>query len=201
MTDEVQPLSRRYDQVIVGSGHMIDAPDRKEPRFPEEKAEAVRALIAARLAEWKVNSNDLAICGGASGADTLFGEECLERGASLRLLLAQEVEDFVRDSVQPAGGNWVERFHALKTDSDVAVLPAAASSESEKLSIYERTNLWIIETARQAAAQGGGVLRALLVWDEKETGDGPGGTSDFGKRMRDLGGEVVIINPTKLTTR
>jgi hypothetical protein len=42
-------------------------------------------------------------------------------------------------------------------------------------------------------------LFSVLVWDEEPTGDGPGGTSDFAERVRDLGGVVEVINPTKLS--
>ncbi len=41
-------------------------------------------------------------------------------------------------------------------------------------------------------------IHALLVWDEKPTGDGPGGTSDFQGRVKNLGGLIEIINATKL---
>ena len=42
-------------------------------------------------------------------------------------------------------------------------------------------------------------LYGLLVWDEKPVGDGPGGTSDFAARVKQLGGHLApIINATKL---
>jgi hypothetical protein len=37
-----------------------------------------------------------------------------------------------------------------------------------------------------------------LVWDEKASGDGPGGTSHFAEQVRHYGGLVEIINPTKI---
>ena len=67
----------------------------KPPRFPETKAESVGVKIAERLARWEIGADDLAICGGACGADMLFGEECQRRGARLRLLLAQPIEELV----------------------------------------------------------------------------------------------------------
>src|SRR3954468_24192706 len=122
-----------FQQVVVCSGHMIDASNRKEPRFPAAKAEAVRASIGSQLDEWKVNGRTLALCGGASGADTLFGEEALLRGASLRILLAQEKEAFIDESVAGAGEEWVQRFHRLIAKAQVYVLPPAQSPEEEKL--------------------------------------------------------------------
>ena len=64
-------------------------------------------------------------------------------------------------------------------------------------SIYARNNLWTINTARIEAADSA-KIHALLVWDQKATGDGPGGTSDFETKVRNLGGLIEIINPTKL---
>lgn len=185
-------------QVVICSGHMIDAPGRATPRFAEEKAELVRQQIAAQLARWEIGARDLAICGGACGSDTLFAEECQRRGARVRLLLAQPLDAFVRDSVEHAGEDWVRRFHALREKAEVEILPAEPDDAAGELSIYARTNLWIIDTA-QAEAPDPSKIYALLVWDERSTGDGPGGTSDFQEKVRHLGGQVEIINPTKLS--
>jgi hypothetical protein len=197
LSDLPHPAAR-FAKVAICSGHMIDAPDRKTPRFPKEKAEAVRAKIAQQLEQWEIGGNDLAVCGGACGADILFAEECLRRGARVRLLLAQEVDDFVRESVRHAGNDWVRRFHALRENAEVATQPARLGKEPNDFSIYARTNLWIINTSLVEAADPGKIY-ALLVWDEKPTGDGPGGTSDFQQKVSNLGGQVEIINPTKLS--
>ena len=50
----------RAPDVVAFAGHMIDAPDRKTPRFPAAKAVAVRAEIAQRLAQWDIGAGDLA---------------------------------------------------------------------------------------------------------------------------------------------
>ena len=110
-----------FSKVAIGSGHMIDAPDRETPRFPE-KAEwwgedrgATRALGDRRRRPrglwWSLWSRHL------------FAEECKRRGARLRLLLAQKVEEFVRDSVRHAGDDWVRRFHVLREQAEVEILP------------------------------------------------------------------------------
>lgn len=176
---------------------MIDAPERKTPRFPPEKAEAVRQKIAAQLARWEIGAGDLAICGGACGSDILFAEECQRRGARIRLLLAQPAEDFVRDSVRHAGEDWVRRFHALHAQAEVEVLPRSAGSLPNDESIYGQTNLWMIETARREVKDPKRIY-ALLVWDEKPTGNGPGGTSDFQQKICRLGAQLEIINPTTM---
>ncbi len=184
----------RFERVAVCGGHMIDAPGREHSRFPAAKAEAVRALIATQLDQWQVGKNDLALCGGASGADILCAEEALRRGASLRLLLAQTPDDFVRASVRPAGHEWVRRFYDLCEKAEVVILSAATNTQP---SIYERVNLWLVDNGKEAAGETGKLL-ALLIWDEQPGGDGPGGTSDLAQKIKQLGGEVAIINPTKL---
>lgn len=181
---------------------MIDQPGRPEPRFPREKEAAVRAAITRQLAAWEIGPGDLAVCSGARGADILFAEECLARGAQVRLLLAKEVDEFAEGSVRLADSDWVERFHALRQRCEVATLgktpgPGEGGSASQSIDVYARTNLWIIGTAREQAPRSE-AIHALLVWDEKPTGDGPGGTSDFAAQVRALGGTVVIINPARL---
>ena len=186
--------SSAYDKIVVCSGHMIDAPDRKEARFPETKVEGVRAKIAVQLANWEIGARDLAICGGACGADILFAEETLRRGAQLRLLLAEEVDAFVRNSVQHAGEPWVRRFHALcSLATKVEILPQDLMQVPSDISIYARTNLWIIQTAAAAATDPHRIY-ALLVWDKNSTGDGPGSE----RRFAETAVETIIINPLTL---
>ena len=194
---ELPHPTARFEKIAICSGHMIDAPDRAAPRFPEARAETVRAAIARVVDQWGIGAGDLAISGGACGADILFAEECQKRGATIRLLLAQDVAAFVRDSVAHAGNDWVRRFHALRGMAEVATQPERLGEAPDEVSIYARTNLWMLNTARVEAADSA-KIHALLVWDEKPTGDGPGGTSDFESRVRNLGGLVEVINPTKL---
>ena len=66
--------------VVLFSGHMIDAPDRKTPRFPPDKEPVAATAIADALAKIGAAKGDLAICGGACGGDLLFAEAALARG-------------------------------------------------------------------------------------------------------------------------
>ena len=66
-------------QVFLFSGHMIDAPDRKDPRFPSDKEPIAATAIAAKLDALGAGPDDLAFCGGACGGDLLFAEACLAR--------------------------------------------------------------------------------------------------------------------------
>jgi hypothetical protein len=157
----------------------------------------VRDKIARLLAAWDVGKGDLAICGGACGGDILFAEECQRRGASVRLMLALPRPDFVSMSVAFAGNDWVRRFHQLANTCEVADQISRLGKPPADLDVFCRCNLWMLNTARVEVGPADQLL-CVLVWDEKPTGDGPGGTSDFAARIRDLGGVVEIINPTKL---
>ena len=66
--------------VLLFSGHMIDAPDRQTPRFPADKEPVAAGAIADTLAKLGAGPGDLAICGGACGGDLIFAE-LASRGA------------------------------------------------------------------------------------------------------------------------
>lgn len=187
----------RFAKVAICSGHMIDSPDRKTPRFPASKEGAVRSAIAAQLERWEIGVGALAICGGARGADLLFGEEALKRGASLRVLLAMDVEDFIEESVRLPNTHYVTRFEELCRRANAATQPDRLGEAPSGMSVFARTNVWMIHSARVAAVEAS-QIHALLVWDEKDAGDGPGGTADFAARVQQIGGKIAIINPTTI---
>jgi hypothetical protein len=191
---------RRFKKVVIASGHMIDSPERKEERFPPSKEGAVRERIAKQLETWSIGAGDLAICGGARGADLLFGELCADRGAEVWLYLALPEAEFLEASVRLANSDWEERYFKLRDREGVKVFIQSdrLKSPPKGTSVFARNNLWMINTARVEANDPKN-LYAVLVWDEKPTGDGPGGTSDFAARVKKLGGRLApIINPTKL---
>lgn len=191
--------STSFAKVAVCSGHMIDAPGRKAERFPERKADTVRQLMARQLDAWQLGTGDLAICGGASGADLIFAELMAERGATVWLFLALPKSEFLAKSVQPAGDQWVTRFAQLRQRPGVQVFlqPERLGPVPQHLDVFARDNVWMINTAKVEADEPE-LLHAVLVWDEQDSGDGPGGTSDFAARIRNAGGHLAIINPTKL---
>lgn len=194
----------RFKKVVVFSGHMIDAPDRVEKglgeRFPPRKEPEVRGRIAQRLETWAVGAGDLAICGGARGADILFAELCADRGAEVWLFVALPEAEFLEESVRLPDSDWEQRYFDLRDRDGVKVFfqDERLKSPAKGASVFARNNLWMINTARVEANEPKN-LYGVLVWDEKPTGDGPGGTSDFATRVKRLGGRLApIINPTKL---
>jgi hypothetical protein len=175
--DDTGAGGREFAQSVLFTGHMIDAPDRKEPRFPPRAEGAARAAIresVLQLHEWG-GTPMVGVAGGASGGDLLFHEVCAELGVATRLRLALPVEEFIATSVAPAGEGWVQRFLMLVKQlgpENVRVMGASAGRKFEATEdVWSRANLWMIEDAVALAPQ-----RTLLaLWDGKG-GDGPGGT-------------------------
>jgi hypothetical protein len=188
-----------HRRVFLASGHQVDRRDRPWPRFPQAKVEKVREAIAAHLDCWQAGAADLALCGGAQGADLLFAELCLQRGVRMRLLLPLPEDDFLRESVRLPGTDWEERYFAVKERSEVWVQPGRLGPPPEGVNAFERNNLWLLETARrEAPPPPEPPFYAVLVWDGQPEGDGPGGTAHFAGQVDRFGGRKVIVNPTEM---
>ena len=188
----------QFDRIIVFSGHMIDRPNRPKPRFPTSKENMVAKQILVQLQRWDMGAKDLAIVSGACGGDILFAEACLKLGLTVKLYLALPETEFIERSVRIDHTDWEERYQKLSQNKKVSkeYLDNYQGELTEGISVFAQTNLWIINTAFQIASEGN--LYALLVWDEKPTGDGQGGTSDFVNKIQTSCGNIAIINPTKI---
>jgi hypothetical protein len=159
--------------VLLFSGHMIDAPGREEPRFPASKEAAAADAIAKLLdsAELGANSSDLAICGGACGGDLLFAEACLARGAKLELYIPFDEPTFLAESVDFADANWRQRFFAAKAKAALHVAPEELGPLPHGDNPYERNNMWMLDAASRFGPE---KLIFICLWNG-EGGDGPGG--------------------------
>jgi hypothetical protein len=100
---------------ILFTGHRIDSPGRKTPRFPAAASDAVAGEIQCALDEILAShGNDaVGVAGAASGGDILFHEACLARGIPSTIYLALPPEGFAARSVEDAGPDWVARYYAL----------------------------------------------------------------------------------------
>jgi tetratricopeptide (TPR) repeat protein len=99
--DLLAPLST--PAVIHYTGHMIGS------RFHDSEEGRVRAQIAHSLERLYVGFGYGSL---AAGADILFAEELLKRGADVNLVIPFDTEDFKRVSVVPSGREWIKRFDA-----------------------------------------------------------------------------------------
>jgi hypothetical protein len=161
--------------VLLFSGHMIDAPGRKEPRFPADKELIARDAIVDALTKIGAGPSDLAICGGACGGDLLFAEACLACGMRLELYIPFDQPTFLANSVDFAGSNWHDRFLTAKSSAVLNVMPEQLGPLPPGQDPYERNNLWMLEAAARFGTE---KMIFICLWNG-EGGDGPGGARHF----------------------
>lgn len=182
--------------VFLFSGHMIDTPDRPEPRFPAGQEAAAAKAIATLLDELGMSNQDLAICGGACGGDLLFAEAALRHDCRLDLYLQYPEADFLKASVAFAGESWVDRYYAVKANAltRIQVQNDELGPPSKDDNPYVRNNLWQLDAA---LAFGDDKLRFIALWNGGG-GSAPGGTENMVETVRKHAGRVSILDTGKL---
>lgn len=183
---------------LLFTGHMLDKPGRKEPRFPADKEMPVTQKIKEEIEKVKSKAGGklLGIAGGACGGDIIFHEACQELGISSALYLAVPREQFLVESVEFAGTEWIDRFDKLYKSlpthilSQVKDLPKWLQKKKD-YTLWERNNLWELNCA---LTEGGINMTLIALWDGKG-GDGPGGTADMVKEAKAKGAKTILINP------
>ncbi len=175
--------------VIAFSGHMIDHPDRKIPRFSANLESAVANEISNRLEKLRPG---FGFASASCGSDILFLEAMLERGAEISIVLPFNEEEFLRESVNfLPGSDWGARF---KNVCDRAARVITASSQYLAIGgvSYEFCNDLILGLASIRANRLDTDLIPLVVWDG-QPGDGPGGAASAVENWQRLGYEPEII--------
>ena len=177
-------------RVVLGTGHMVDLPDRPEPRFPAAQVPRVTAEVRTALVDWQVGPDTTIVCGGARGADLIVAEEAHARGARVVLCLALPPGQFVERSVDVPGTDWATRFHRIAQVADTRVLDDTGGKRDD---VFGRANAWMVDVARSLDDS----PHAIVVWNGRE-GDGPGGTKDMVRQLgvQGPGPRVRVIDPT-----
>lgn len=181
------------DRAFLYCGHMIDQVERREPRFPPSHEHAVRLAIESQLDSLAVDRLDAAVGGAASGADIMFAEAFLRRGAAVRIHLPVPPREFLSRSVAFAGSSWVERFHVVIARAFVSVATHHSGLRGEN--IHEQVNEIMLKDALSLSPH----LVLVCVWDGR-VGDGPGGTQHMVDQVESAGGCVHRIDPTRLAS-
>jgi len=198
------PTSQRQpDKVFLFSGHMIDSPDRVDPRFPADKESIAAARIGEILDNLEAGPDDLAIAQGAAGGDILFAEACLARGVPFQMLLPLDEPDFIEASVLPSanGEAWRQRYLALRDKLTLPprimpdeLGPLPRDREGHEMNAFERCNLWLLYSA---LAQGINRVRFICLWNGGG-GDGPGGTGHMVHEVKRRTGQVSWLDTRQL---
>ena len=194
-----RPAGWQPRRVFLFSGHMIDAPDRPEPRFPASQEAVAAWAISVTLDTLGAGPEDLALCSGACGGDILFAEACLRRGVRLDLRLPFAVPAFLEKSVSFAGESWRTRFCAIKDNplTSLSIMPDEAGTAPVDANPYERTNLWLLQSA---LAWGEEKVHFICLWN-RQGGDGPGGTGHMHDEVNRRTGQVHVLDTNILFIR
>lgn len=182
--------------VFLFSGHMIDTPDRKEPRFPADKEPLAAKALAAQLERLGAGLEDVALCGGACGGDLLFAEACLARGLRLVMYIPLTEPEFLQASVTFAGDGWRDRYYQVKAHplTKLLVMPDELGPLPKGADPFARNNVWQLYTA---LTYGPEKVRFLCLWN-RQGGDGPGGTKHMYDAVLKRSGQVYVLDTTKL---
>lgn len=194
----MEPNEDCDNHYILFTGHMIDAPDRQNPRFPPALEAEARAAIEARVKEVmsKESGKDIiGIAGGACGGDILFHEVCRNLGIKTELYLALPREAFINESVAFAGNVWVDRFDELYTTLPHRILSRTKAlpgwlQKRTPYDFWSRANLWMLYNA---LANDSLNMTLIALWDGKG-GDGEGGTSHMVSLAKQYGGTAERID-------
>jgi class 3 adenylate cyclase len=175
--------------VIAFTGHMIDRPGRKAPRFPPELVAHVKSEIANRIA---LLGASIGYSSAACGSDVLFLECMQDRRAETNVIFPFEREDFFRTSVAHGGDLWVERTEAVLHNAATTTYATEGTYLGDDL-LFDYANRIIMGKAilRSRILETDPVL--LTVWDGKDD-DKPGGTAVFRKTWSSMGFREEIIN-------
>lgn len=183
------------ERVFLFSGHMVDAPDRDSPRFPECHTDEAGGRISELLHALAAGPEDLALTQGACGGDLLFTEACVARGVPVEWQQPYDEPEFIRRSVARCGEHWRKRYLAAR-----AVLrrqPLSAPRQlgeppayADRYYPYERCNLWLLYTA---LAWGIEKVHFVCLWNGA-SGDGRGGTAHMYEEVAKRTGQVHWID-------
>jgi len=175
-------------KLVIFSGHMIDAPDRRVPRFPPEKEDAIRQLLETKLESMNAG---IGFASAACGSDILFLEAMLARGGAIHVVLPWPAEEFVKTSVDLNGkGTWNKRFEAvLERAASIRVLGQLYMPGS--VTGFEYCNLAVNGLARVFARSLDLEITPLAVWDGQV--GAPGGTGSFVRYWRNHRVPVKIV--------
>lgn len=138
-------------------------------------------------------NSDFAYGALAAGADILVAEAILARGGELHVTLPFLKDDFIAQSVIPAGEGWLGRFeHCLEAATSVHFATEMNYvGDPEQFGYASKVAMGM---AKLRAQYLGTVPQQLALWDGVVV-DGPAGTGADVKAWSDYGGATTIIAP------
>ncbi|HUX13863.1 MAG TPA: TRAFs-binding domain-containing protein [Spirochaetia bacterium] len=179
----------RIPPVIAFTGHMVDAPGRRTPRFPSEIAGEVALRIGAALADM---GGEIGIASAASGSDVIFLEAMQERGGETNIILPFDRDDFIAASVESAGVEWRQRVEkVLERSTEIEQVTRGKYEGDDVLFSYANQIIMGKTILRSRFLETDPIL--LAVWDGKQS-KVQGGTGEFIHMWEKTGHMLEVIN-------
>jgi tetratricopeptide (TPR) repeat protein len=174
--------------VVAFAGHMIDAPDRPVPRFPAALAPAVAEALSEHLSRLH---QPIVYTSAACGADLLFVETALERGAEVNVVLPFDRDDFLRTSVAVGGDDWIARFDAALARATRVIMATEESHLGDDV-LFEHAAMLLEGFTVLRAAQLETTPAMLCVIDAESKGLLGGTHASFERWRRNIGTAQTI---------
>lgn len=185
--------------IVIFTGHMMDkagrVPPAYVPRFPPEKERESIGAIAAALDEMDAR---VGYSSAACGADILFIEQMLARGAEVHIVLPYAEEQFILDCIevpansdpaqhfqQPPGSTWMQRYAGIRGRVS-SVLTLGDKRPRDNSSASDCCNRVFLGMGMMLARDEGLPISLLTLWDGW-SGDAPGGTRSLVRLADSLG--------------
>ena len=167
-------------RVIQFTGHMFASDLDEEPSL----AEAVRRRL----------DEDGVICGFGSlacGADILFAEALIARGAECHVVLPSPPRAFIESSVKPGGGPWVPRFERClaAAASRMVVGHDAFADDPTSFAFAAQTAMGLAKIRARHL----GVTAVQIAISDGSPATGPAGTAADMAIWQNHGGQTRIV--------
>lgn len=179
--------------VVAFVGHMIDHPERLQPRFPPFlEADVKHALLNAI----KSLNAKIGYCSLACGSDILFAEAMEEAGGEVNLFLPFKQSDFLEVSVRFAGDEWVQRFTRLINKYPVTYLTQESYDGHADLFLLQSSIIFGLSVLRSTMHHHEPMLISVL--SERDQNRKMGGTRDtlrlwpFQKRHMNINPDIWL---------
>jgi tetratricopeptide (TPR) repeat protein len=179
-------------KVVHYCGHRIHK--HENARFPAHAEPAVARRIADTL---DGDPPGFAYGSLSSGADIMWAEALLARGAELHVVLPYATDEFVRNSVADSGAGWIERFdHCLGAATSVSHATDDAYLGDDVLYSYASELAMGLALLRARFVDSS--VRQLAVWDRIATSDVAGTAADVAT-WTSRGRDVTVVSPGEAT--
>ncbi len=196
-TDTVQKPIR---QVFLFTGYMEDEPRQVPSRFSPEREAQLLEVFQSLLEKYSASRDDLVVMPGLSaGSEILFAECCVGLRIPIQVYMPLAEAAYIEKFVSTRREEWTERFQKLHRHPLVS-----ESFQMENLGmpkfdddVFERNNRWALYSS---IVYGLDKVHLIAFWDGTEKGNQQDSllVNHMVKLMRDVGGHIEQINPTKI---